>query len=148
MVQKKREKASTGSPKSRADVPPERREDLATAPSATAVAAEAHRTGVVPLASGQRQGAVPREDALGGGEADARRLDNESVGDEAPSGHMMTPDQDRVDDIGRAMGVQEADSGALRSTAELLDGRDQRRAQQEVPDPSTRDIPERTPGNR
>jgi len=45
-----------------------------------------------------------------------------------------TPDQDRVDDIGRAYGVQEVDSGALRTTSEILDERDRRRALLEVPD--------------
>ena len=51
---------------------------------------------------------------------------------------MTTPDQDRVDDFGRALGVQEADSGELRTTSELLDERDRKRAQQDVPDPTTR----------
>jgi hypothetical protein len=39
-----------------------------------------------------------------------------------------------VDDIGRAYGVQEADSGSLKATAELLDERDRHRARLEVPD--------------
>ena len=34
---------------------------------------------------------------------------------------MPSPDQNQVDDIGRAMGVQEEDSGALRTSAEILD---------------------------
>jgi hypothetical protein len=61
------------------------------------------------------------------------------VGDEAPGGSQLTPDQDRVDDIGRAVGVQEADSGELRTSSEILEGRDRRRAQQDRPDPTTRD---------
>ena len=56
------------------------------------------------------------------------------IHDETPGGSSPTPDQDRVDDIGRAYGVQEVDSGALRTTSEILDERDRRRALLEVPD--------------
>jgi hypothetical protein len=69
------------------------------------------------------------------GDPDDSALQNAYVGDETPGGSMPTPDQDRVDDIGRAYGVQEVDSGALRTTAEILDERDRHRAQLEVPDP-------------
>jgi hypothetical protein len=48
---------------------------------------------------------------------------------------MMNPDLNRVDDIGRAAGVQEADSGALQTSGEILDRRDRRRAQQDGPEP-------------
>jgi hypothetical protein len=41
---------------------------------------------------------------------------------------MPTPDQDRVDDIGRAYGVAEEDSGELRTSAELLEARDRKRS--------------------
>ena len=111
-------------------------------PSATAVAAEAMRTGVVPLAAttAGRTDTTNRGDSrLKAGDRDTSALGNSMVGDEAPGGSVMTPDQDRVDDIGRALGVQEADSGELRTSGELLDGRDKRRAQQDVPDPTTRD---------
>jgi hypothetical protein len=90
----------------------------------------------VPLAAGGRgdDGDV----RLKAGDAQNSVLGNTNVGDEAPGGSMMTPDHDRVDDIGRALGVQEADSGGLRTSGELLDERDRRRAQQDVPDPTTR----------
>jgi hypothetical protein len=65
-------------------------------------------------------------------------MGNATVGDEAPGGSVTTPDQDRVDDIGRALGVQEVDSGELRTTSELMDERDRKRAQQDEPDPTTR----------
>jgi len=109
-------------------------------PSATAVAVDAMRTGVVvPQKAAQRADEGNRGDArLKAGDTDTSALGNAMVGDEAPGGTVSTPDQDRVDDIGRALGVQEADSGELRSTSELLDGRDKRRAQQEEPDPTTR----------
>ena len=113
----------------------------ATAPSGTAVAAEAMRTGVVPLAAApaNRTDTANRGDArLKAGDADSDALQNSMVGDETPGGSQLTPDQDRVDDIGRAVGVQEADSGELRTSGEILDGRDRRRAQQDGPDPTTR----------
>jgi len=49
-----------------------------------------------------------------------------------------TDESNRGDDIGRALGVQEVDSGELRTTGELLDERDRKRAQQDGPDPTTR----------
>jgi hypothetical protein len=108
-------------------------------PTATAVAAEALRTGVVPLATASRTDESNRGDArLKAGDIDTNAMGNATVGDEAPGGSVTTPDQDRVDDIGKAMGVQEADSGALRTTSELLDERDRKRARQEEPDPTTR----------
>jgi hypothetical protein len=48
-------------------------------------------------------------------------------------------DEDRVDSIGRAMGVSEEDSGALRTSSELLDKRDRHRAFQEVPEDHSKD---------
>jgi len=106
-------------------------------PSPTAVATEAMRTGVVPPAN--RTDESNRGDArLKAGDIDTSAMGNATVGDEAPGGSVTTPDQDRVDDIGRALGVQEADSGELRTTGELLDARDRKRAQQDTPDPTTR----------
>ena len=108
-------------------------------PSATAVAAEALRTGVMPLATANRTDESNRGDArLKAGDIDTNAMGNATVGDEAPGGSVTTPDQDRVDDIGKALGVQEVDSGELRTTSELLDERDRKRARQDVPDPTTR----------
>ena len=107
--------------------------------SPTAVAAETMRTGVVPLATANRTDQGNRGDArLKAGDIDTSAMGNATVGDEAPGGSVTTPDQDRVDDIGKALGVQEADSGELRTTSELLDERDRKRAQQDAPDPTTR----------
>src|SRR5262245_38097413 len=105
-------------------------------PSPTSVAAEAQRTGVPPgTKASVRPAEIPgEEDLLKVGDPDDSALDNAYVGDETPGGSAPTPDQDRVDDIGRAYGVQEADSGALRPTSEILDERDRRRAQQDGPD--------------
>ncbi len=114
-----------------------------SAPSGTAVAAEAMQTGVVPLATAHPSANKNRGDSrLQTGDVDTNAVDNAVVGDEAPGGSVMTPDQDRVDDFGRALGVQEVDSGELRTTQELLDGRDRKRAQQDMPDPTTMWPPE------
>jgi hypothetical protein len=102
--------------------------------SPTAIAAEAMSKGLPPpsVAFPQEED-VPRGEVLRVGDIEADALQNTYVGDEAPGGDMPTPDQDQVDEIGRAYGVTEADSGALRSSAELLDERDRRRAELEAP---------------
>ena len=96
-------------------------------PSPTAVAAEALRTGVVPLATATRREILPHEEALLVGDPDDDRMSNEYVGEETPGGSNPTPDQNAVDDIGRAYGLQEEDSGALRSAEEVLGRRDRHR---------------------
>jgi hypothetical protein len=58
---------------------------------------------------------------LTGGDVDADWEDAYSVGDEAPGGDNPTPDQDRVDDIGRALGVQYQDNEELRSSDKIAD---------------------------
>jgi hypothetical protein len=50
---------------------------------------------------------------LTAGDVDARWQDAYAVGDEAPGGDNPTPDQDRVDDIGRALGVTYQDDEEL-----------------------------------
>jgi Family of unknown function (DUF6335) len=106
-------------------------------PSPTAIAAEALRLGVVPGPLPRRRPVeIPKDgDTLLVGDPDDSALDNAYVGDETPGGSSPTPDQDRVDDIGRAYGVQEVDSGTLKPAAEILDERDRHRALLEVPDP-------------
>jgi hypothetical protein len=97
--------------------------------SATAYAAEAIRTGVLPRFP-SRHGLVPREEeAMRVGDPDDDAFDNEYVGDSLPGGDSPTPDQNLVDEIGRAYGLQEEDSGALRSGAEVLDRRDRNRTE-------------------
>jgi len=51
---------------------------------------------------------------LTAGDVDADWEDAYSVGDEAPGGDNPTPDQDRVDDIGKALGVQYEDNEELK----------------------------------
>jgi hypothetical protein len=57
--------------------------------------------------------------ALTGGDVDADWQDAYSVGDEAPGGDNPTPDQDRVDDIGRALGVEYEDNEELKGAGKL-----------------------------
>lgn len=58
---------------------------------------------------------------LTGGDVDADWEDAYAVGDEAPGGDNPTPDQDRVDDIGKALGVQYQDNEELRSSDKISD---------------------------
>ncbi len=59
--------------------------------------------------------------AITAGDVDADWQSAESTGDEAPGGDNPTPDQDRVDDIGRALGVEYADDEELQGGAEIAD---------------------------
>jgi len=102
--------------------------------SATAVAFEAIRTGVPPLNQVRRRPEIPSEDeAMRVGDPDDSSMDNEYVGDALPGGDAPTPDQNGVDDIGRAYGLQEEDTGALRSGGEVLARRDRRRSELQAP---------------
>ena len=64
--------------------------------------------------------------ALTGGDVDADWEDAYAVGDEAPGGDNPTPDQDIVDDIGKALGVQYEDNEELKG-ADKITERDKHR---------------------
>ena len=64
--------------------------------------------------------------ALTGGDVDADWESASTVGDEAPGGDNPTPDQDIVDDIGRALGVEYQDNEELKG-ADKLTERDKNR---------------------
>ena len=64
--------------------------------------------------------------AITGGDVDADWESAYSVGDEAPGGDNPTPDQDIVDDIGRAIGVQYEDNEELKGEKKISD-RDRKR---------------------
>jgi hypothetical protein len=64
--------------------------------------------------------------AITGGDIDADWESAYSVGDEAPGGDNPTPDQDIVDDIGRALGVQYEDNEELKGEKKISD-RDKKR---------------------
>jgi Family of unknown function (DUF6335) len=76
---------------------------------------------------------------LTGGDVDASWEDAYATGDEAPGGDNPTPDQDRVDDIGKALGVQYDDSEELKS-ADKISERDRHRW--ELDPASAEDYPE------
>jgi hypothetical protein len=60
------------------------------------------------------------------GDVDADWQEAYAVGDEAPGGDNPTPDQDRVDDIGKALGVQYEDNEELKGSDKIA-ARDRRR---------------------
>jgi Family of unknown function (DUF6335) len=106
--------------------------------SPTAVAAEALRTGVLPQVA--RGGRIPRGDeALLVGDPDDDVMGNQYVGEETPGASTPTPDQNEVDEIGRAYGLQDEDSGALRSAEEVLERRDRHRVELQAPRKPTTD---------
>jgi hypothetical protein len=59
--------------------------------------------------------------AMTGGDVDADWEDAETVGDEAPGGDNPTPDQDIVDEIGKAMGIEYDDDEELQGGDELAE---------------------------
>lgn len=59
--------------------------------------------------------------SLTAGDIDARWQDAYAVGDEAPGGDNPTPDQDRVDEIGKAMGIEYQDDQELMGGEELTE---------------------------
>jgi hypothetical protein len=58
---------------------------------------------------------------LTGGDVDADWGDAYAVGDEAPGGDNPTPDQDIVDDIGRALGVEYQDNEELKGADKIAE---------------------------
>lgn len=98
--------------------------------SLTAIAAETARTGLHPA---RELDLVPGEDdLLRAGDPAVDPLGNLYSGEELPGASDPAPDQNDVDEIGRAAGLSAEDderlSGdGLRSPAELLDARDAHR---------------------
>src|SRR5215831_3150033 len=65
--------------------------------------------------------------ALSGGDVDADWQDAETSGEETVGGTVATPDQDVVDEIGRALGVEQSPTAPAMPTEDLLHDRDRRR---------------------
>jgi hypothetical protein len=63
---------------------------------------------------------------LTGGDLDADWARAYSSGEEAVGGSVATPDQDVVDEIGRALGVEQPSTAPVRSSDEILRERDSR----------------------
>ena len=64
--------------------------------------------------------------AASAGDLDADWQRAQSSGEEAAGGSVSTPDQDRVDEIGHALGVEQSATEPLRTTEEILAERDRR----------------------
>jgi len=58
--------------------------------------------------------------AITAGDVDVDVEDAYFTGDEAPGGDNSTPDQDIVDDIGKALGVQYDDNEELKSSDKII----------------------------
>ena len=131
MVARKRRASGPGQPGPAAAAPVAEREFHQ--PSGTAVAAEVLRTGVLPGGVRQRD-AIPHEDErMRAGDPDDDGLANEYVGEDIPGGSTPTPDQNEVDEIGRAYGLQDEDNGSLRTSSEVLARRDRKRTELQPP---------------
>ncbi len=85
----------------------------------------AARTGRAELRHAKREH-TETSPAMTGGDVDADWEDAYAVGDEAPGGDNPTPDQDVVDDIGRALGVEYQDNEELKGADKIAD-RDRKR---------------------
>ena len=85
----------------------------------------AARTGRAELRQAKREH-TETSPAMTGGDVDADWEDAYAVGDEAPGGDTPTPDQDVVDDIGRALGVEYQDNEELKGADKIAD-RDRKR---------------------
>jgi len=89
--------------------------DEPEAPNETAAIAEtAHPGARLERSRGNPQG-------LTGGDLDATWEQAYASGDETPGGDNPTPDQDRVDDIGRALGVRYADEEELVGSDKIIE---------------------------
>ena len=82
--------------------------------------ASAARTGRQELREARREHTETSPE-LTGGDVDADWEDAYAVGDEAPGGDNPTPDQDRVDDIGRALGVEYQDNEPLKGADKVAE---------------------------
>jgi hypothetical protein len=68
---------------------------------------------------------------LSGGDVDADWQRAHMAGEEAVGGTVATPDQNVVDDLGDALGASRGLDEPVKSSAEILDGRDARRGREE-----------------
>ena len=99
-------------------LPDEDRLDLSNAPDDRLMASA--RSGHDDLKS-QLQRHHESGPELTAGDVDASWADAYALGDEAPGGDNPTPDQDRVDDIGRALGIQYADGEELKGSDKIAE---------------------------
>jgi hypothetical protein len=84
------------------------------------------RVGDVPVVDGMPL-RVPPCATLTGGDVDADQQRARDSGEEAVGGSVVTPDQDVVDELGRALGVEQALDDEVRTSGEILRERDRHR---------------------
>jgi hypothetical protein len=72
------------------------------------------------MAEGRRDHATLTP-SITGGDVDANVEDAYFTGDETPGGDNSTPDQDVVEDIGRALGVEYQDNEELRASDKVVE---------------------------
>ncbi len=72
----------------------------------------------------ENRAAFERGPMLSGGDVDADWQRAASSGEEAVGGSVATPDQDVVDEIGRALGVEQEADAPVTTSAEILQSRD------------------------
>jgi hypothetical protein len=82
--------------------------------------ASAARTGRQEMREARRDHPEVSPD-ITGGDVDADWAGAYDAGDEAPGGDNMTPDQDRVDDIGKALGVEYEDNEELKASDKIAE---------------------------
>lgn len=82
--------------------------------------ASAARTGRAEMRQDRREH-TESSPALTGGDVDANWQNAYATGDEAPGGDNPTPDQDRVDDIGKALGVTYEDNEELKASDKIAE---------------------------
>jgi hypothetical protein len=97
-------------------------EELQTPPSSLDMdrMASAARTGRAEMEEDLREH-TETSPALTGGDVDANWQDAYATGDESPGGDNPTPDQDRVDDIGKALGVTYEDNEELKASDKIAE---------------------------
>ena len=64
---------------------------------------------------------------LSGGDVDADWMGAYASGEESVGGSVATPDQDVVDELGRALGVEQESDAPVRTSDEILRARDRLR---------------------
>jgi hypothetical protein len=120
---KARQRTRKGAPQGGGDSPPR---------SIMGVATEAARAGVVRGRVPSRGEDLPGQDRkLRAGDPDVTGIEAGHSGESTPGGSTPTPDQSGVDDIGRAVGVEDVDRRSLRPSTEILEERDRRRSEEE-----------------
>ena len=103
-------------------------EDLAGPPPREATYVRNNRERRVQEHAADFHGTSPK---LTGGDPDADWERAESDGEETVGGTVATPDQSVVDEIGEALGVPRGPDEPVRTSEEILQGRDAHRWEQE-----------------